>query len=102
MTFSELKNHPSVGKVTVGYCIERGPGSRFRAKAHTHDNGDICFLSAKWLWCSDMLIHELAHAITGQGHNDKWRAMITKLGGTFKAIEGILRSYEKRKHKWKI
>lgn len=80
----------------VGGCVRRGEGSRFRAKAHTHDDKWICFLSSKWINCKELLIHELAHALTTLGHVDKWREKVLELGGTIKEVPGILKSYEKR------
>ena len=83
--------------VFVGGCRRRGEGSRFRAKAHAHnDERVICYLSAKWLDYRELALHELAHVLAGNGHTDKWRAKVIELGGTIKEVPGILRSYEKR------
>lgn len=86
----------------VGGCYERGEGSKFRAKAHTHTRGEkwICFRSTKWLGCKELLTHELAHALTNHGHTDKWRKKVLELGGTIEAVPGILRSYEKKPRRW--
>lgn len=88
-------------KAFVGGCVARGDGSKFRAKAHTHTKGSphhgwICFRSTKWLQCKELLIHELAHALTNDGHTDKWRKKVLELGGTIKEVPGIMRSYEKK------
>lgn len=75
----------------VGGCVERGPGSSFRRQAHAHAHPT----SARWGWVcvrswrrlltasgapSQLLLHELAHVITGQGHTDRWRAEARALG----------------------
>ena len=64
--------------IFVGGCVERGDGSRFRAKAHAHTSkidkykGWICFLSAKRLYTqhwkpSRLMWHEAAHI-----HRPSW------------------------------
>lgn len=81
----------------IGGCYERGVGSKFHAKAHTHVKEKIvCFRSAKWIDRQELLIHELAHALTAEAHNDKWRKKVIELGGTIEEVPGLLRSYEKR------
>lgn len=98
----ELEQFKEVKKVFVGGCYLRGEGSRFHAKAHTHPNGTICILSAKRLESRELLLHEAAHAITGMGHNDKWRAKLLEIGGTLDEVKEangkgmILKSYHKR------
>lgn len=98
MAYIELPLFTTHGvRAFIGGCYIRGEGSKFRAKAHTHFKEQIiCFRSDKWIHRTDLLIHELAHAITKQGHTDKWRAKVLELGGTIEAND-ILRSYEKRK-----
>jgi len=98
MTFDEFINHPAINGVHVGGCDQRTPGRirRFRAKAHIHENGHACFMSAKWLDCSELLIHELAHAITGHGHDDTWRKKVLELGGTLDEVPNILKSFYKK------
>lgn len=95
-----LSNFPEVCGVFVGGCVERGEGSRFRAKAHSHTTGDhagwICFLSAKRLLCRELFLHEIAHVLTGEGHTDKWRERLLQIGGTLEEVPGILKSYKKR------
>ena len=60
--------------VFVGGCISRGPGSSFRAAAHTHTApddafaGTICIRSAKRVLTpsgkpSRLLLHEVAHVL---------------------------------------
>lgn len=96
----ELQHH-SVKGVFVGGCVERGVGSRFRAKAHAHFVGDysgwICFLSEKRLICRELCLHELAHIITKHGHTDVWRKCLLTLGGTLEEVPGILGNYHPRK-----
>jgi len=98
----EYEKYKEVKGVFVGGCYLRGEGSRFHAKAHTHPNGWICILSAKRLACKELLLHELAHALTNMGHNDKWRAKVIELGGTIDEVPElngkglILRSYHKK------
>lgn len=83
--------------VFVGGCRRRGEGSRFRAKAHAHnDERVICYLSSKWLHSKELALHELAHILAGTGHTDKWRAKVIELGGTLEEVPGILKSYHKK------
>ncbi len=86
--------------VFVGGCVERGEGSRFRAKAHAHTRGEfrgwICVLSGKRLACRELLLHEAAHLIAGCGHTDKWRKVLLEIGGTLDPVGTILKSYHKR------
>lgn len=70
----------------VGGCVERGIGSRFRRQAHAHTQGLwkdwICILSAKRLTDRQLLLHELAHIFTGEGHTNTWRRCLLAFGGT--------------------
>ena len=72
-----------------GGCIERKEGSSFRAKAHAHIKGNykgwICFRSAKRLKQKWIVIHELAHVITGHGHSKKFYQCVRRLGGKITA-----------------
>jgi len=78
--------------IFVGGCIERKEGSSFRGKAHAHYvkykgkhqkyGGWICIRSAKRLKQKNLLIHELAHIITGQGHTKKFYECVRRLGGS--------------------
>jgi len=98
MNFDEFAKHPAIKGITIGGCDRSGRMRRFRRKAHIHtDTGWACFMSNKWLNCSPLLIHELAHAITKLGHVDRWRECVLSLGGTMDAVPGILKSYAKRK-----
>lgn len=99
-----LKPHAHALKgIFVGGCVERGDGSRFRAKAHAHTSGEhkgwMCVLSAKRLESEAIMLHEVAHLITLQGHTDKWRKCVLEIGGTLDAVPGLLSSYRKRKRK---
>lgn len=89
-------NDPLVG-VFVGGCVARGDGSSFRARAHAHWNGRfagwICVRSAKRLYtpsggASNLLLHELAHILTKQGHTDKFREVFKMLGGRRTGLVG--------------
>ena len=96
----EILKFPAVKGVFAGGCVERGEGSRFRAKAHTHAQGDhkgwVCVLSPRRLTERLLMLHEAAHAITGLGHVDKWRKKLLEIGGTLDAIPGISKSYHKK------
>jgi hypothetical protein len=83
--------YPEVKGIYVGGCVQRGEGSSFRAQAHAHTDsnwiypGWICVRSAKRLYTSNggasqLMLHELAHILTGEGHTDKWRAKAKELG----------------------
>jgi len=92
--------HPEVKGIFVGGCVERGEGSRFRAKAHSHIKGHykgwICFLSERRLDSNELMLHEVAHVISESGHDDKWRETVLRIGGTLDAVPGLLKSYHKR------
>lgn len=91
---------PEVRGVFVGGCVARGDGSRFRAKAHAHTDdwkGWICFLSPKRLHDRMVVLHELAHVLSGEGHTDKWRRVLLEIGGTLDPVPGLMKSYQKRK-----
>lgn len=86
-----FSDYPEVKGIYIGGCVERGEGSSFRALAHAHTSksseyhGWICVRSAKRLYTSggrpsQIMLHELAHIVTGQGHTDKWRAKAKELG----------------------
>lgn len=95
----ELLRSFAVKGVYVGGCVCRGVGSSFRAKAHAHFNGAyagwLCFRRADRLECRELVIHELAHLVCGQGHTDLWRDTVLRLGGTLDPVPGVLRSYHK-------
>ncbi len=92
--------HPKVQGVFIGGCVKRGDGSRFRSKAHSHIDGKhnswICILSSRRLSDKMLLLHELAHIITGVGHVDKWRAVVLEIDGTLEEIPGLMKSYHKK------
>lgn len=75
--------------VFVGGCVERGVGSRFRSQAHAHTSGShkgwVCFLSRRRVWTitgnpGRVWMHEVAHILTGHGHDVIWRAKMHELG----------------------
>lgn len=81
----ECLRRPEMVGVFVGGCVERGVGSSFRARAHAHTNGKhqgwICIRGWRRLYQRGLMLHELAHILTRQGHTDKWRACLRELGG---------------------
>lgn len=110
----DTKQFPEVKGIFANGCVQRGEGSRFRAKAHAHTKGEykgwICFLSEKRLSSRELLLHEIAHIITNQGHTDKWRSKLLEIGGTLDPVfetngkKILLKSYHKKergKNKWK-
>lgn len=83
-------------KVFVGGCVERGDGSSFRRKAHAHTRNDdphrgtICVRSPKRLYTpsakpSYLMWHELAHILTGHGHDIVFVRQMRKFG--FKRLD---------------
>jgi hypothetical protein len=98
---------PEVKGVFVGGCVERGPGSSFRAKAHAHNDksgeyfGWICVRSFKRVGevqgdvitkPSRLLWHEYTHILTpNHFHDDIWRHKMSELG------QPIPKQYEKKK-----
>lgn len=82
---------PEVAGVFVGGCVARGDGSSFRHTAHSHTEGThkgwICVRAARRLSERVLMLHELAHILTGEGHTDKWRAKLLELGGTLEGLE---------------
>jgi hypothetical protein len=81
--------HPSVRGVFIGGCCLRGVGSVFYGKAHAHTGpaghpftGWICVRRAHWLGDSALMLHELAHVVTGEGHTARWRRYLLRRGGT--------------------
>jgi hypothetical protein len=90
--YPAFQQYPAFKGVFVGGCIDRGDGSSFRAKGHAHtkepNHGWICVRSAKRLYVrgtnrpSKLMWHELAHILTGHGHDDTWRKGVRRLGGS--------------------
>lgn len=80
-------------KIFIGGCVERGDGSSFRASAHAHTaegewQGWICVRSKKpdalRLYDgspTNLMKHEYAHILTGDGHTDRFWRMLAALGG---------------------
>jgi len=81
----EELRRPEVAGVFIGGCVERGVGSSFRARAHAHTSGEhlgwICIRGWRRLYQRGLMLHELAHVLTRQGHTDKWRDCLRALGG---------------------
>lgn len=80
---------PEVVGLFVGGCVDRGIGSRFRARAHAHTSGPnrgwICVLSHRRIRTAGgkltrLMWHEYAHIVTGHGHDDVWRRKMAELG----------------------
>lgn len=86
-----LPDMPGVKGIFLGGCVDtRQPGNiskRCSALAHAHisgrNKGWVCFQlpeyyhDPKHRW---VRMHELAHIMSGQGHTDKWREAMMKLG----------------------
>lgn len=88
--YEPFEQHKQVMGVFVEGCVDRGDGSRFRHQAHSHTSGHnkgwICVLSWRRLYNQDgkasaLMLHELAHILSGDGHTDKWRKQLRELGG---------------------
>lgn len=83
----EVKKFPEVKGIFCGGCVERGAGSSFRASAHSHTNkadkysGWICVRGQKNLFSRNLMLHEAAHIITGQGHTLTWMKKYVEIGG---------------------
>jgi hypothetical protein len=73
--------------IFVGGCIVRKEGSSFRATAHMHMDpkypyfGWICIRGKKRAAQKSLLIHELAHLISKEGHTRKFYETVRRLGG---------------------
>lgn len=95
-----ILEYPEIRGVFAGGCVERGEGSRFRAKAHAHTDGAfkgwVCVLSSKRLSERMLMLHEAAHIVSGCGHTDKWRETLLRMGGTLDEVPGLLKSYHKK------
>lgn len=100
----QLLRHPKVQGVFVGGCVDRGIGYRFRHMAHAHIVGPylgwICFRSGRHVDRRELLLHELAHVVTQEGHTRTWREYLLAIGGTLKAVPGLLRAYQATPPVW--
>jgi hypothetical protein len=98
-----LAAYPQLKGVFLGGCVKRGVGSSFHAGAHAHTYwpssddqseaavqrrecfGWVCIRKAERVNEHTLTMHELAHILTaGEGHNDVFRAMAKRLGGSFR------------------
>jgi len=88
-----------VAGLFVGGCVARGDGSSFRHMAHAHTDGAhvgwICVRAAWRLLDFQLMAHEVAHVLTGDGHTDRWRQCVLDLGGTLDGL-GDYREMHKR------
>ena len=113
MPVLEWPDYPQVKGVFVGGCVDRGEGSSFRARAHAHcvkgniKPGWICVRGWKRLEGTyapasgayagtivkpnRILMHELAHILSGHGHDDTWRRMMKELG------QPLTKQYQKKR-----
>jgi hypothetical protein len=93
--------------VFYGGCIARSihgmkEGTSFRHKAHAHIvryrsgklkgqltpyGGWICFRGAKRLNQKSIMMHELAHIITNEGHSKKFYQCVRRMGGRIDAAD---------------
>jgi hypothetical protein len=82
--------------IFYGGCVDHSihgmkEGTSFRAQAHAHYvkwkgkfskyGGWICVRGAKRLKQRSLLIHELAHIVTNEGHTKKFYECVRRLGG---------------------
>ncbi len=85
-----LADYPQLKGIFLGGCVARGVGSSFRATAHAHTgwpsayHGWICIRKPERLHEHSLLMHELAHLVTGEGHTDAFRDKAKQLGGRFR------------------
>src|SRR3990167_4507812 len=88
VNYPAFEKYPEFKGLFIGGCVDRGDGSSFRAKAHSHtddpNKGWICVRSAKRVGDFNkptmLMLHELAHLLSGDGHTDKWRKVARSLG----------------------
>lgn len=71
--------------VYVGGCVKTEPGPLGGGViAHAHVAGDhkgwVCFQLPELLADLALCAHELAHLLTEEGHTDRWRQAMQKLG----------------------
>ncbi len=88
--FPAFLKYPEFKGLFTGGCVKRGDGSSFRAKAHAHTSGEnkgwICVRAFRRVHMKDgrpsqLMIHELAHILSGHGHDDVWRKKMKEIGG---------------------
>lgn len=86
----EIKTHDAlsykeVKGIFLNGCVDRGDGSSFRRKAHAHTSGQnqgwICVRGMKNLESKNLMLHEVAHILTLQGHTIKWMKKYVEIGG---------------------
>lgn len=87
ITEHEILRYPEIKGIFCGGCVERGEGSAFRRSAHAHtgkldeNRGWICLRGPKNLKSKNLMYHEAAHIITGQGHTLTWMKKYVEIGG---------------------
>jgi hypothetical protein len=87
ITDHEILRYPEVKGIFCGGCVDRGEGSAFRRSAHAHtskadpNRGWICLRGPKNLRSLNLMFHEAAHIITGQGHTLTWMRKYVEIGG---------------------
>ena len=94
---------PEVAGIHLGGCIRQGVGTSLKlAIAHAHISskdshmGWICFRSPQAYYDPKyeyLMWHEYAHILSQQGHTEKWREIMRRLG------QPIPKRYEPRKSK---
>lgn len=96
-----------VGIATGGCVANRSWGNQW-AHAHCRRKGNepfgwICIRFEKWTTTPDgrptpLLLHELAHIITDEEHNQAWADKLTELGGKVDPGYGLLMFKDQRPH----
>lgn len=85
-----LKAYPQIKGVSFGKCISDKTNrwyEPYQVLAHTHvgeddpHHGWMCFRDRYLLRDKQLVIHELAHLLTGHGHDNTWRDKVLELGG---------------------
>ena len=100
-----LPEFPEVKEIILGGCIEgikkKGILARFRRRAHSHCSdkdeykGTICVLSAKEERIRNpvtgkltmLALHEIAHILTGHGHDAVFFRKVREIGGAISKYE---------------